>query len=129
MDRKLTLTVLGEEFAICQLDPRAAVPAWASAGEWSSITRTPRELSIVCPQAWVPTEVKCAAGWRCLEVEGPLNLEVTGILAGLSAHLTEAGINLFAVSTFDTDYLLVPGEKLQEAVMVLSEAGHQLRMG
>jgi hypothetical protein len=123
----LTLSVLPDVFAICRLDSDAAMPGWATAGGFFSITRTQDELSIVCLQDAVPAGVRCESGWRCLKVEGPLALTLIGILASLTSALAQAGINLFAVSTYDTDYLLVQEDKLERAILALSEAGHTIQ--
>ena len=120
----LTLTVLPDSLAICRLSPADDVPDWAMIGEFVSITHTGDELSIVCAQESVPADVKADREWRALRVEGPLDLALTGVLAALASPLAQAQINLFAVSTFDTDYLLVKGYNLARACEVLRQAGH-----
>jgi hypothetical protein len=120
----LTLSLLPDPFAVCRLDAHAPIPGWAAARDFFSITRTCDELSIVCPQSDVPGEIKCERGWRCLKVEGQLDFALTGILASLAAPLADAGIGIFAISTFDTDYLLVKEKDLERAIAVLSQAGH-----
>ena len=122
----LTLSLLPGTFTICRLDPEAIIPDWAKAGGFISITRTSDELSVVCPEANVPDGVRCDRGWRCFKVEGPLDLSLTGVLASLANPLAEARINIFALSTFDTDYLLVKQEKATQAAEVLTRAGHRL---
>ena len=124
----LTLTVLPESFAICRLSVDEAVPEWAMLGEFVSITHTSDELSIVCAEENVPSDVKADRGWRALQVEGPLDLALTGILASLAQPLAKAQINIFAVSTFDTDYLLVTGYNLFRACEVLQQAGHTIEL-
>jgi hypothetical protein len=111
-------------FGICRLDKDAPIPEWAHIG-FSSITRTPDELSIVCKEEIVPERVICERGWHCLQVMGPLDFALTGILASLAAPLAEAGISIFAISTYDTDYFLV--KELNRAIAVLSDAGHNVR--
>ena len=123
----LTLLVLPDTFAICRLSPDAPMPDWARTGGFLSVTRTADELSIVCPQSNVPPEIQCDRDWRCLKVEGPLDLSLIGILASLTAPLARAGIGIFAVSTYDTYYLLVKEKRLEEAVLVLSQEGHHIR--
>ena len=126
MDR-LTLVVLADQFAICRLAPDAAVPAWAWHGAFVSVTRTAEELSIVCDEAAVPEAVApVERGWRALRVAGALDFALVGILARLSAPLAEAGISIFAISTFDTDYLLVRAADLAAAIEVLGAAGHDV---
>jgi hypothetical protein len=120
----LTLIILSDTFAICRLNPAEDVPDWAMIGEFVSITHTADELSIVCAEEHVPSDVKADRGWRALKVEGPLDLALTGILASLANPLAEAQINIFAISTFDTDYLLVKGYNVARACDVLRQAGH-----
>jgi len=122
----LTLTLLGDTYSVCRLGPEADIPPWAPAGDFFSITRTKDELSLVCSQELVPHGVQCEKGWRCIMVEGPLDFSLTGILASLAASLAEAGISIFAISTFDTDYLLVKAENLERAVFKLKDAGHDV---
>jgi hypothetical protein len=125
-DTRLALTVLPELFAICRLPKDAQRPEWALTGEFSSSTRTRDELSIVCRQASVPEEVQCTRDWRCLKVDGTLDFALTGILACLLQPLAEARVSIFAISTFDTDYLFVKEAYLEKAIDVLSTAGHQI---
>jgi hypothetical protein len=124
----LTLSALPDVFAICRLDRDTQISDWMNLGDFVSITRTADELSIVCPQIHVPEDVNCDKGWRRLKVEGPLNLSLTGVLASLAAPLAQAGIAVFAISTYDTDYLLVRDETLEHAAQVLSQAGHRVRL-
>src|ERR1044072_8170468 len=112
-DRQLKLTVLPDTFAVCQLTPEAALPDWAVPGEFLSTTRTADELSIVCSQKAVPTDVKCEGDWRCLQIAGTLDFSLIGILAALATLLAEAGISIFVISTFATDYLLIKAHNLE----------------
>jgi len=124
----LTLTVLSETFAICRLDQRVDIRGLTILGEFVSITHTADELSVVCAQHAVPLDVKADRDWRALKVEGPLDLALTGVLASLANPLAEARINIFAISTFDTDYLLVKGYNLDRACEVLRQAGHNVEL-
>jgi hypothetical protein len=94
------------------------------AGSLFSITRTNEELSIVCAEALVPPGVQVESGWRGLKVAGPLDFALTGILAELSGALARAGISLFAISTYDTDYILVKEKDLEQTVETLLRAGY-----
>jgi len=125
-DSKLSLSILPNNFAICRLDKGAGIPDWALASSFFSLTRSAEELSVVCPQNLVPEGIRRNAGWRCLKVEGPLDLSATGVLASLTNPLAQEGISVFAVSTYDTDYLLVKKKDLKKAVIVLSRNGHQI---
>lgn len=124
--RKLKLTVLDASFAICKLAPDVPIPSWASGGSFLSVTRTPEELSIVCEQDLVPETANSQRDWRCLQVAGPLNLSEAGILASLSFPLAEAGINIFTISTVNTDYILVPAQALKRTEAILSQQGHHV---
>jgi hypothetical protein len=122
---QLRLTVLQERLAVCRLPPAAAVPAWAT-GTLTSVTRTPEELSVVCPEDVVPEAITAERGWRCLRVAGPLDFALTGVLAALSQPLAGAGVPIFAISTYDTDYLLVKENRLTAAAAALERAGHSV---
>ena len=122
----LNLSLLPGTFMICRLDAESIIPDWANAGSLTSITRTSDELSIVCAEANVPEGVRSDRGWRCFKVEGPLDLSLTGVLASLANPLAEARINIFALSTFDTDYLLVKEDNVSRAAEVLIRSGHRL---
>ena len=127
MDRSnLTLELLPDVYSICQLDPQADIPSWVLTGDFLSITRTKNELSLVCSQERVPHGVECDKGWRCIMVRGPLDFSLVGILASLTSSLAEADVSISAISTYETDYLLVKGENLRRAVLKLKEAGHDV---
>lgn len=125
-DRALTLAVLPDVLAVCRLDADAPIPSWVTERDFFSITRTRDELSMVCAQRDVPAGVRCERDWRALKVEGKLDFALTGVLTSLAAPLADAGISILAISTFDTDYLLVKETNLPRAIQVLSAAGHQL---
>jgi hypothetical protein len=122
----LELDVVPGSFAICRLQPEDALPPWVTKAEFFSATRTPGELSVVCNVAAVPSGVKADAPWAMLAVRGPLDFNLTGVLAGLASPLAEAGISMFAISTYDTDYVLVRNVELNRAVRVLREAGRHI---
>jgi hypothetical protein len=122
----LTLSLLDGRYAVCRLGPRAAVPVWAWGGAFTSVSRTRDELSVICAEGRAPERVKSDCGWRCLKVEGPFDLSLTGVLASLLGPLADAKVNILAVSTFDTDYVLVKDEKLGRTVEALRASGHRL---
>ncbi len=126
-DYALTLDILAGTYAVCRLPPDAPVPAPEDRPGLWSLTRTQEETSLVCPEHQSPAEARCEGPWRCLRVAGPLDFSLTGVLAALAAPLAEAGISVFAVSTYDTDYLLVPANRLAEAARTLKSAGHPVR--
>jgi hypothetical protein len=124
---RLTLDLLPQSMAIARLGPHDDVPAWALAGALVSVTRTTTELSIVCETALVPADVQAVRDCRCLRVIGPLSVAETGVLASLADPLARARISIFALSTYDTDYLLVPGPALEGARACLIKAGHRVQ--
>jgi hypothetical protein len=129
VDEKLTfdLDILPGTYNICRLPSAASLPEWATSSDFYSVTRTPDELSIVCSEDVVPQEVERETGWACLKVQGPLDFSMTGVLSALAGILANAGISLFAISTFETDYLLVKWETLPQALAGLERAGHCIR--
>ena len=120
----LSLTLLDQSFTIHRLSPLADIPAVVLSSSFFAIARTDDELSIVVPEN---TEIKSDQsdpGWDCFKVEGPLEFGLVGILAGISSALAEAQIAIFALSTFDTDYILVKQEQVRAAKEALNSAGY-----
>jgi hypothetical protein len=124
----LRLSVFAKRLAVCRLDPGSEIPAWATAASFFSVTRTPGELSIVCPEQVVPPKVLCERGWCALELEGPFDLSLVGVLVSVVTPLAEAGVNIFALATHDTDYVLVKEEQLDHAAAALRRSGHEVRV-
>ncbi|WP_440976599.1 ACT domain-containing protein [Pseudoxanthomonas winnipegensis] len=120
----LTLRLLGLTSAVCRLPPGAPLPEWCAPAAQTHISWTDEELSIVCDEGRVPEEVQCERGWRTLMLHGPFAFELTGILAQVLQPLAQAGVGIFAVSTFDTDYVLVKQSQLEAAIAALRAAGH-----
>ena len=123
---KRILLLGSETLSICRLEKNAPIPEWALTGEFFSITRTAEELSVVCPQNQVPPGVQKQDGWKVLQVEGPLDFSLTGVLASLTEPLAKEGISVFAISTYETDYLLVKEEQLEGAIQALREEGYEV---
>jgi hypothetical protein len=123
----LTLTLLPDTLAVCRLDAAAAIPTWANQQSFFALTRTTDELSVICQQASVPGGVMCEPDWRALKVAGPLGFSMVGVLAGIAGSLAKARISLFAVSTFDTDYILVKSADLNGAIAALETTGYTIR--
>jgi hypothetical protein len=112
---------------MCQFPAGASVPAWtAGAREFLTISRTPTELSIVGDESAFPSGVKAQRGYRAFRVQGPLPLDLIGIFAALAAPLAAAGIAIFPIATYETDYLLVAGADLDRALAALRGAGHMI---
>lgn len=123
----LDLVLLPDDYAVCRLDPGADVPAdLGKAAGVVSVTWTPTEISIICAAEHAPEAGVVNTPWRCLRVNGPVNLALTGILASLVNPLADARVTVFAFSTHDTDYVLVPTVRLSEALAALAAAGHRV---
>ena len=112
------LSLLPDRLAICRLDPDAPLPAWVfheSAGLWC-VMRTPDELSVTCPEDDVPPSIaRIERGWRAFRLEGPIPFGEVGVVAGVTAPLAAAGVPVFVLSTYDTDYVLVKAADLDRA--------------
>ena len=124
MKHRLSLDFLDGTFAVCRLAPDSPVPVWADGGPFVSVTRTAAELSVVCPQHLVPDGTRHEPGWRCLRLAGPIDFSLTGVLVALLVPLADAGVGVFALSTFDTDYVLVKAAYAEHAADALRRAGH-----
>ena len=124
--RSFELSLLAETFTICHLAAGAAVPEWATQGQFFSITRTSEELSIIAEADLVPERLRTVVSWRVMKVHGPFDFSEVGVLAALVQPLASAGVSVFAVSTLDTDYLLVQRSQLREAVTGLRNAAHRV---
>ncbi len=122
----MRLTLLPETFTICRLSPEQDVPQWVwqNRATLLSITYTADELSIVCPQALPPSGVQYEGSWKAIRIQGPLDFSLTGILVALAAPLAAAHIPIFALSTFDTDYILIQEQYSEQARGVLEESGN-----
>lgn len=117
----MILGLLAGAYAVCRLAPGAELPGWLDwSGALVSVTATAEELSIVCPAGLVPEDIRAERDWRTFKVEGPLDFALVGILAKLSGALADAGVSVFALSTYDTDYLLVRADKLEVATAALA---------
>ncbi len=122
--KKPKLTLLKDKFTLHRLEPDAQIPEIVLGSPFFSITRTPDELSIVVPEGLVLSDTRTESGWSSIKVLGPLDFGLIGILAGISTILAEEGISLFAVSTFDTDYILLKKDRATQAVKALETAGY-----
>jgi hypothetical protein len=124
----MLLTVIEARLAVCRLEAAGRVSAWLDrAGDFVSITRTSDELSIVCDMDVVPRGVPMEGPWRAFKVEGPLVMTLIGVVAGLANPLADAAISIFAISTYDTDYVLVHEPDLDAAIEALVGAGHTVQ--
>ena len=119
------LEVMSEKYAVHRLAAGCAVPEEVFAGDFFAVTSTAEELSIVCSEKIVIKSDNTDLDWRCIKVVGPLEFSMTGVLARLSQALADANVSIFAISTFDTDYLLVKSDKLGEAIEALVGASYE----
>ena len=113
-------------YAIVRLDPGATVPEWVTGSPFWSVTRSESELSIVCAQDDIPNDASAERGWCALELVGPLDFTLTGVVASLVSPLADAEVPIFVLSTFETDYLLVREKDYARAVDALEGAGHEV---
>jgi len=120
MKEKLTLSILPQNLAVCRLDPQAIIPPNILQASFFALTRTDDEISIVLPEEFISPEWQVEKDWRAFKVEGPLDFALIGILADISSVLSQAGVSIFAISTYDTDYVLVKADKLDEAKEALT---------
>ncbi len=139
------IVLLADVYAVCRLPAGSPIPAEllpsssrpgararSAAGHGPAdggvvaVTWTPDETSVICRADRVPAGAISETGWRCFQVAGPLDLALTGILASIAGPLAQARVNIFAFSTYDTDYVLVPGVRLAAALAALAAAGHRI---
>jgi hypothetical protein len=125
MRQQLKFRMLTGPYAIIRFAADAPVPAWATKGDFTSITRTADELSIVCPTDNIPKSVEPGLRWVCLKLEGPFPFSQTGILLSFIEPLSDNGVPIFAISTYDTDYVLVQEEFWGATQRALGKAGHE----
>jgi hypothetical protein len=130
MPASIRLESIETRLAVCRLDAGSDVPPWVDRSrEFTSITRTTDELSIICAHDDVPDGVRMEGPWRAFRVQGPIVMTLIGVVAALANPLADAGISIFAVSTFDTDYILVHEPDFDGAVDALTQAGHVVTSG
>jgi len=115
-----------ETLAVLRLGPGAEMPAWAESSSIFSVTATATETSVVCAARNVPAKAVAQRPLTAFEVEGPLDFALTGVLSGLLAPLAEAGISVFTISTYDTDWILVPAAEADRAAEAWRTAGHEV---
>jgi hypothetical protein len=123
---RFSLELLPGLLAICRLPADAPWPDWAVGSPLASVTRSADELSVICPQERAPRGIRRSDGWRALRAVGPMDLNLVGVLSSLLEPLTAAGVTVFALSTYDTDYLLVRQDQVAAARVALDRAGHQV---
>ena len=123
---KLTIKVIPGDYAVCQLPPGTQMPDIPDTVDLYAKIQTSEEVTVICPEEAAPPYARLESGWRVLKVVGPLDFSLVGILAHLASRLADAEISIFALSTYDTDYLLVKAENLPKAKVAMKCAGHQI---
>lgn len=123
----LTLLRHAEPLSVVRLGPGAEVPPWATTSTLFSVTATATETSLVCGAARVPRKARSEGPYLAFSVAGTLDHSLTGVLSGLLAPLAEAAVPVFTVSTFDTDWVLVPANRADDAERTWQEAGYAVR--
>lgn len=122
----LHLDILPDRFAVARLDQPSGIPEWSRGGGFLSISWTPGETSIVCEESRVPNHVTAQRGLRCLRVRGTVDFNVVGVLQSVVEPLARAEVSIFALSTYDTDYILISSSQLEAARAALVAVGHTL---
>lgn len=123
----LPLVITSDTLAVCRFPSDGPLPAWALAPQpFLTVSRTRTELSITAPQSLVGDRAECERDYRAVRVSGPLPLNLIGIVAGVAEPLARAGISLFAISTYETDYVLVKTNDLARATQAWQQAGHSV---
>jgi uncharacterized protein len=121
----MRLHLLDFELGVLHFPPEAEIPAFVWSSPFYSITRTADELSLFLAADRIPEGFTASRGWRAFHVVGNLDFEVVGIISGLTMPLAAKQISVFSISTHDTDYLLVPADRLEDAMDILTRAGHR----
>ena len=124
----MQLNLLPKTLAVVRKEPTGSIPRWATKGTFCSITVTGNEMSIFCDSDSIPKGVKKVDGWRAIQVDGQIDLQLSGVIAQLAVPLAAKQIPIFSISTHDTDYILVADQQLEDALCVLRRAGHKIRM-
>ena len=117
--------MLSETFTIHKLSPDLSIPEEILKSNYYSVTKTDNELSVVCSELIEVKSLQSSKGWKCIKVKGPLDFNLTGIFAGISDILAQVNISIFAISTFDTDFIFVRSKDLSSARIKLRKAGYK----
>ncbi|MEG0857198.1 MAG: ACT domain-containing protein [Terrisporobacter sp.] len=123
---QLTLKLLDRVYAVCRLDKGQPVEQWALEGDFSSITKTEDEISLVCLDNKVPSHIKHEGNLRTLKIEGPLDFSLVGILSKISTLMSNKNIPIFAMSTYDTDYILIKNDEINKAIEILEQNNYNV---
>ena len=126
LNERVSMLLYPESFSICKIAEGDLVENVDAS--FYIIMRHPREITLVCPIDRAPPNATTEGPWRCLELEGPLSFDLVGILNGVLRPLTESGIGVLAYSSFDTDFIFVKSESLDDASRAVRAAGHTIRI-
>jgi len=124
--RQLQLSLLKDKYGICTLPNTAPIPDWALTQSLASITRTEKELTIVCRREILPSQYQSDLKWRCFKIDGSFDLNQIGVISSISSPLADAGISIYVISTYDTDYFPIQEQNLEQTISVLSNSGHSI---
>ena len=124
--RQLQLSLLKDKYGICTLPNTAPIPDWALTQSLASITRTEKELTIVCRLEILPSQYQSDLKWRCFKIDGSFDLNQIGVISSISSPLAHAGISIYVISTYDTDYFLIQEQNLEKTISVISSSGHYI---
>ncbi|MGX9756862.1 ACT domain-containing protein [Clostridioides difficile] len=122
----MKLKLFLEEYAVCRLNSNSKIPTWIDTKNFYSITKTDDELSVVCSNNNIPSDVKSEKEWRILKILGPLDFSLIGILSKISGLLADNKISIFAISTYDTDYILIKEKDIKNACKILNCNGYEI---
>jgi hypothetical protein len=126
MTHKLLIRLVDAEYAITRLNIGTPLPEWLMGPGFWTVSSSREEMTLVCRAARIPPGVQSSGGWRCLRIEQHFSFDVPGVLASVLNPLTDAGVGIFANSTFSTDYVFVMGSDLDKAVAALKAHGHEI---
>ena len=124
--QQLQLSLLKDKYCIYTLPNTATIPDWALTQSLVSITRTEKELTIVCRQEILPSQYQSDLNWRCFKIDGSFDLNQIGVISSISSPLADAGISIYVISTYDTDYFLIQEQNLEQTISTLSDIGHNI---
>jgi hypothetical protein len=126
MTHKLLIRLVDAEYAITRLNIGTPLPEWLPGPGFWTVSSSREEMTVVCRAARIPPGVQSSGGWRCLRIEQHFTFDVPGVLASVLNPLSDAGVGIFANSTFSTDYVFITGSDLDKAVVALKAHGHEI---
>jgi uncharacterized protein len=122
----MKIELLNEKYSVYKLDADHKISIDLLKYSFATITKTKDEISIVCETGLVNEYRKEESGWKILKIIGPLDFGLIGILSKISTILADAKISIFAISTFDTDYIMIKEENIGKSIRVLKKNGYEM---